>query len=131
MADLSGVLSLDMSGVDFVDILDMSKMYGMDDVKELLLIGAANLDGIEFSMLIGELDSLNWLDVTGPWVTFDAAAQSSLNSWDAIEGNTLVVPEPGTLSLLALGGLAMLRRRRGLASKAVSLNLSPLERAEG
>ena len=53
--------------------------------------------------MTNELDSLNWLDVTGLWDGFDESSQSSLLVWDAIEGKTLVgatVPEPATLSML-------------------------------
>ena len=37
IAELGGVLSLDMSGVDFADISDFSAMYAMDDLETLLL----------------------------------------------------------------------------------------------
>jgi len=124
---------------------------------------------------------MNWLDVRGLWDSFDVAPQGSLNAWDAVPGNTLIitrpvagdanydgcvdgldyivwssnyntgtiwwwqgdfsgdgyvdgldyvvwssnydvgcpgapgpVPEPAGLSLLALGGLALLRRRSAL-----------------
>lgn len=112
IAGISGVLSLDMSGVDFTGISDFSKMYTMDDLETLLLAGASNLAGSEVVSLTGELDSLNLLDVTGLWDSFDMASQGSLNAWDAVSGNTLIIPEPATLSLLALGGLALLRQRR-------------------
>jgi len=112
IAELSDVLSLDMSGVDFVGISDLSTMYTMYDLETLLLANASDLDGGNVVTLTDELNLLNWLDVTGLWDAFDAGAQSSLNAWDAVEGNTLVTPEPATLSLLALGGLAILRRRR-------------------
>ena len=112
LGELAGVFDLDMSGVDFTAISDLSTMHTMDDLEELLLAGAANLDGGQVVTLTGELDSLNWLDVTGPWDSFDAGEQASLNSWDAVAGNTLVVPEPATLGLLCVGALAVIRRRR-------------------
>ncbi len=111
IAELGGVLDLDMSGVDFVDISDLTKMYTMDDLVELLLADASNLDGAAVVSLTGELDSMNYLDVTGLWSSFDVGTQTSLNSWAAIGGNTLI-PEPATLSLLAIGGLALIRRRK-------------------
>ncbi len=110
---MGGVLDLDMSSVDFAGISDLTKMYGLDDLEELLLAGATNLDGSQVVTFTSELASLNWLDVTGLWDSFDAGSQSSLNAWDTLEGNTLIVPEPGTLTLLLCGlaGLALLRRR--------------------
>ena len=51
---------------------------------------ATNLDGSSVVTLTTELDSLNWLDVTGLWVSFDTAAQESLYTWDAIEGHSLI-----------------------------------------
>jgi len=112
IAELAGVLSLAMDGVDFAGISDLSKMFTMDDLETLLLAGASNLDGADVVTLTGELDSLNWLDVTGLWDGFDPGSQGSLNAWDNIAGNTLVTPEPATMSLLAIGGLALLRQRR-------------------
>jgi len=92
IAELPGVLTLDMSGVDFAGIPDLSAMYGMDDLEELFLSGATNLDGAQVLSLTNELDSLAWLDVTSLWDSFDAATQVALNSWGALEGNTLVGP---------------------------------------
>lgn len=97
IAELPGVLNLDMSGVDFAGISDLSAMYSADDLEQLSLAGATNLGGTQVVPLTVELDSLNWLDVTGPWGSFDAGTQSSLNAWDAVEGNTLVFSEPSTL----------------------------------
>ena len=97
IAELPGVLNLDMSGVDFAGIPDLSTMYSADDLEQLSLAGATNLGGTQVVPLTVELDSLNWLDVTGPWDSFDAGTQSSLNAWDAVEGNTLVFSEPSTL----------------------------------
>ena len=106
-----GLLKLDMSGVDFAGILDLSKMYGMDYLEELLLAGAVNLDGDAVFELTAELDSLNWLDVTGLWDTFDLSIHDQLNEWDALPDNTLVIPEPATLLLFGLGGLVLRKRR--------------------
>jgi len=111
IGELSGITELDLSGLDFSQVSDMSVIDEMDDLEKLLLAGATNLGDDQVLARISGLDSLNWLDVTGLWNTFDVETQNSLSSWDAVEGNTLV-PEPATLTLLALGGLGLLRRRK-------------------
>lgn len=111
IAELGGVLSLDMSGVDFVDISDLSAMYTMDDLEELFLIDAINLDGGDVVGLVEELYSLDWLDVTGTWDMFDPVSQVTLIVWDEMQGNTLIIPEPCTLVLLGLGGLVLRRKK--------------------
>lgn len=117
IAELTGVLSLDMSGVDFAGISDLSEMYTMDDLESLLLAGATNLDGSQVVSLIFELNSLDRLDVRGLWNNFDGATQCTLNAWDAAEGNMLItgVPEPSTLVLLVMGvvvSVVFFKRRR-------------------
>ncbi len=114
IAELPGVLNLDMSGADFSDISDLSRMATMDDLDNLSLAGSTNLDGSKVIILTNELDSLNWLDVTGLWNSFDATSQNSLNTWDAIEGNTLVVPEGGTFTMIVCGLMSIfcIRRRK-------------------
>jgi len=94
IAELPGVLILDMSGVDFAGISDVSAMYGMDDLEKLLLAEATNLDGGQVVSLTGELGTMNWLDVSGLWDSFDVAPQGSLNAWDAVPGNTLIITDP-------------------------------------
>ena len=113
IAELDGVLSLDMNEADFTDILCFSEMYTMDDLETLLLANATNIEGSEVVAMTSELDSLNWLDVTGLWDSFDVDSQNTLLAWDAIEGNTLVVPEPSTLSILiVLVTFAFMRKKR-------------------
>lgn len=90
IAELYGVMTLDMSGVDFAGITDLSEMYTMDDLEELLLADATNLNGSQVVQLTVKLDSLNLLSVVGLWDSFDAGTKSSLSAWDALEGNTLV-----------------------------------------
>ena len=84
------IAELDLRGVNFAGIADLSMMYGQDYLEKLLLAGATNLDGSQVVPLTYELDSLVWLDVAGLWEGFDIGTQNALNLWDAIGGNTLV-----------------------------------------
>ena len=78
-------------------------------IEEVSLVGTDLADTTTLDNLL-EINSLELLTVDpslyGTW-------QSDLDTWEAGAGHTLViVPEPAMLSLLALGGLAILRRKR-------------------
>ncbi len=45
-------------------------------------------------------------------IEFSTGAEHSVNDWGAYHFASLPVPEPATLSLLAFGGLALLRKRK-------------------
>ena len=95
IAELEGIVKLDMSGVDFSGISDFSEMFTMDDLEILLLPDATNLDGTDVVAFLSELDSLKWLDVVGLWEGFDESTQDSLLAWDSIAGNFLLASIPG------------------------------------
>ena len=117
LAEVSGIKELDLSGVDFSSISEFSEMYAMDDLIKLFLGDATNLAADEVTGFLSQLDSLNYLDVTGLWNEWSLDgmyidAQNQMLAWDAVEGNILIIPEPATLSLLAIGSLALLRKRK-------------------
>jgi Leucine-rich repeat (LRR) protein len=96
ISKVDGVLSLDMSGIDFTDFSSdydlkiFPKIHTMDDLEKLSFVNATNLDGSEVVTMTNELDSLNWLNVAGLWDSFDATEQSSLSAWGAAPENTLI-----------------------------------------
>ncbi len=108
---ITGVSEIDFTGVDFTGITDLSQMYTMDDLLEIIFAGTIGLDGNEVTALLAELDSLNYLDVTGIWNQWDINIQTQLLTWNAIDNNILLTPEPATFLLLALGA-GLLRKRR-------------------
>jgi hypothetical protein len=61
-------------------------------------------------------DIMDWGSVSGTFNDVNLPVLTSGLAWDASDlyrtGELKVLPEPATLSLLALGALAMIRRRR-------------------
>jgi hypothetical protein len=114
----------DLNGDGVVNQADMDSL-----LKNVLHrnYGDANLDGavgfVDFQALLNhwQQSGAGWAggDFNGDGVVDFLDFQTLLNNWDPAGQQALpegsMVPEPATLSLLALGALAVLRRRPGQA----------------
>jgi uncharacterized repeat protein (TIGR03803 family)/autotransporter-associated beta strand protein len=102
-ANLDGVVNAD----DFTILIgNLGKTATSWDKGDFNYDGVVNAD--DFTALLGNLGkSANGADITLP-----AADLAAIDAFAAANGLMADVPEPGTLSLLTLGALGILRRRR-------------------
>jgi len=104
---VGSVIAHDASTVD-ISGGSVSSLYAYDD-------SAVDIHGYDFRTTAGlTLDGDNVLGtgvLTGKWYGQDDTMWAMTISTNAAAATIRVVPEPATLSLLALGGLAMLRRK--------------------
>jgi Leucine-rich repeat (LRR) protein len=119
MAELGSIATMNFDGANLTDVTSFGAMYGMTNLQTL------NLANISFS---GDVISSNFQEVVQlvnaleqqgilSFLTIDNALytgrQSYFDDWDSLPLNELtIVPEPNTLTLLSIGILAFLRKRK-------------------
>lgn len=76
------------------------------------ITGVVNSGIVTYVFPFSEFEGVNFRDVDYLKFAFDCTSPS-LNGLDFVIGDYYFCPEPGTFSLLALAGLALIRARRG------------------
>lgn len=110
IGELPGITELDLSGIDFNNIFDLSPLYPMDDLTDLWLVGTTNMNALELDVLLDELDTMQAADVEGvlymtqaDYDAFNIAGGGLLADWNIEPGHHVrIIPEPTTLTLLVL-----------------------------
>ena len=105
ISELTGVSKVDLSGIDFLGITDISSLFTADDIAELFLLNVTGI-GTQFNDLFNndELSSLGEVFLTQE--VYDALGTAIIN-WEFADVNHVVtiIPEPVTLVLFGLGSL--------------------------
>ncbi|MCX7426305.1 MAG: leucine-rich repeat domain-containing protein [Planctomycetia bacterium] len=123
IGELPGVTELDLSGVDFAAITDLSPLYVMDDLTDFWLVDVENMDANALDVLLDNLATMQDPGIEGTlyltqadYDAFNTAGGGKLAIWDAEPGHHVqIVPEPSSLVLLAgiaVMGIICLRRRK-------------------
>ena len=122
IGELPGITELDISGVDFAAITDLSPLYLMDNLTDLWLADALNLDANALDTLLDNMVAMENPNVEGvlyltqaDYDAWNTAGGGKLAVWDAEPGHHVqIVPEPSVFALLAtaLAAIAVFRRVR-------------------
>ena len=115
IGELPGITELDLSGVDFAAITDLSPLYLMDSLTDLWLADAKNLDTNALDVMLDNMATMDDPNIEGvlyltqaDYNAWNAAGGGKLARWDAELGHHVqIVPEPGVLALLAGAVIAM------------------------
>lgn len=102
IGELSGITELELSGVDFVNITDLSPLHAMDDVTDLWLVGTENMDAFQLDVLLDELDAMQSVSVEGvlfmtqvDYDALNAAGGGLLEAWHNEQGHHVtIIAEP-------------------------------------
>ena len=106
LGELDGITEMDLSGVDFGNITDLSPLYLMDDLTDLRLAHTGNLDAAGLDLLLDNLETIEGTDLEGTLymtqIDFDAfntAGGGFLATWDAEPGHHVEIVLPGDFDL--------------------------------
>jgi hypothetical protein len=92
--ELDGITEMDLSGIDFVNITDLSPLYGMDDLTDLWMVNTQNVDATALDVLLDNLETIEGTDTEGilymtqaDFDAFNTAGGGLLAAWNAEPGH--------------------------------------------
>lgn len=106
IGEIDGITELDMSGFNFGPISDLSPLYLMDDLTDLWLPHASNLDANDLDQWLDDLDTIEGTGTEGAlymtqadFDALDSAGSGLLSAWDAEPGHHVEFVIPGDFDL--------------------------------
>jgi Leucine-rich repeat (LRR) protein len=94
IGELDGITQMDLSGMDFVNITDLSPLYLMDDLTDLWLVDTQNVDATALDVLLDNLETIEGADTEGvlymaeaDFDAFNTAGGGLLAAWNAEPGH--------------------------------------------
>jgi hypothetical protein len=94
IGELPGITELDLSGVDFSAIADLSPLYLMDSLTDLWLVDVDNMDANALDVLLDNLATMQNPSIEGAlyltqadFDAFNTAGSGKLALWDAEDGH--------------------------------------------
>jgi hypothetical protein len=125
LRDEATITEMDLSGIDFAKINDLSPLYVMDDLTDLWLVNTQNMDAAGLDELLDNLETIQGPYTEGilymtqaDYDAFNLAGGGLLADWNDEAGHHVefVVPEPSSIILLFAAYTCCLSRRRGRAA---------------
>jgi len=99
---LYGITELDLSGIDFANISDLSPLYVMDNLTDLWLVDTVNLDAVALDALLDNLATIQGTAVEGvvymtraDYDAFNLAGGDLLAAWNIEDGHHVEFVLPG------------------------------------
>lgn len=120
LGDLPGITGLDLTGVDFSPITDLSPLYTMDGLTDIWLTDVKNLNANQLDTLLDNLAAMESTATEGvlymtqaDYDVLNTAGSGKLAFWDAEVGHHVqIIPEPAAAVMLAAALISLWLIRR-------------------
>jgi hypothetical protein len=96
---------MDLSGIDFANITDLSPLYAMDDLSDLWFVNTQNVDATALDVLLDNLETIEGTSTEGilymtqaDFEAFNTAGGGLLADWDVEPGHHVAFLQIGDVN---------------------------------